>query len=99
MELQNNKRKESQNSNRIAIAAIAANMCVLVVSTVTIGSIRIALAANDNTIVSHFNNAGVNVQTDTNQKQDCKTAGESSGISGSCQATSTDRITQRGWGV
>ncbi|MFY9871368.1 MAG: hypothetical protein WAK17_16760 [Candidatus Nitrosopolaris sp.] len=42
----------------VAIAAIAG---VLVVSTVTIGSTRITLAANDNTI-AHFNNTGVNVQ-------------------------------------
>ncbi|MFY9872681.1 MAG: hypothetical protein WAK17_23480, partial [Candidatus Nitrosopolaris sp.] len=47
----------------------------------------------ENTIV-HFNNKGV--QTDTNQKQDCTTTGGSSGISGSCTATSTDRINQSG---
>jgi hypothetical protein len=78
----------------VAIAALAG---VLVVSTSAIGSGRIALAAHDNdTKVSHFNNTGVNVQTDTNQKQECKTAGGASGITGSCTAASTDTVTQSG---
>jgi hypothetical protein len=78
----------------VAIAALAG---VLVVSTSAIGSGRIALAVHDNdTIVSHFNNTGVNVQTDTNQKQECKTAGGASGITGSCTAASTDTVTQSG---
>ena len=79
----------------VAISAIAA---VLVVSAVAIGSGRIALAAETETITKtiHVNNTGVNVPTDTNQKQDCQTVGGSSGITGSCQATSTDTITQSG---
>jgi len=49
-----------------------------------------------NSITKTLDNQGVNVQTDTNQKQDCLTAGGSSGISGSCTASSTDTVTQSG---
>jgi hypothetical protein len=52
-----------------ALVAIAALAGLLIVSTVAIGSGRIALA--DDTKISHFNNTGVNVQTDTIQKQQC----------------------------
>jgi hypothetical protein len=41
-------------------------------------------------------NTGINVQTDTHQKQDCQTVGGSSGITNSCQAFSTDTVTQSG---
>jgi hypothetical protein len=76
----------------VAIAALAG---VFVVSWSAIGSARIALA--DDTKVSHSNNTGVNIQTDTNQKQECKTAaGTNSGITNSCAATSSDSITQSG---
>jgi hypothetical protein len=71
----------------VAISAIAA---------VLIGSGHFVLAASDNTIVSHVNNTGVNVQTSTNQEQKCDTAGGSSGISGSCTASSTDNVMQSG---
>ena len=78
----------------VAISAIAA---VLVVSAVAIGSGRIALADTETiTKTIHVNNTGVNVPTDTNQKQDCLTAGGASTISGSCIGTSTDTITQSG---
>jgi hypothetical protein len=40
--------------------------------------------------------AGLNVHTNTQQKQECNTAGETSPISGSCHATSTNTITQSG---
>ncbi len=76
----------------VAIAALAG---VLVVSTSAIGSGHMALAANDN-VTKVFNNKGVNVQTDTNQKQECQTAGGTSGITNSCTATSTDTVTQSG---
>ncbi|MFY9869348.1 MAG: hypothetical protein WAK17_06485 [Candidatus Nitrosopolaris sp.] len=80
-----------------ALVAISAIAAVLVVSAVAIGSGRIALADTETiTKTIHVNNTGVNVPTDTNQKQYCDTAGGSSGITGSCQATSTDRITQSG---
>ena len=38
-----------------------------------IGSLHFALAANN--VVTHFNNTDINVQTNTNQKQECDTAG------------------------
>lgn len=59
-----------------------------------IGSLHFALAANN--VVTHFNNTDINVQTNTNQKQECDTAGGSSGITNSCTATSTDMVTQSG---
>ncbi|MFZ0515308.1 MAG: hypothetical protein WAM14_27170, partial [Candidatus Nitrosopolaris sp.] len=39
-----------------------------------------------------FNNTAINVQTDTNQKTECKTTGETSPISGSCTAASTNNV-------
>ncbi len=75
------------------LVAIAALASVLVISTVTIGSGHIALA---DTITKHFNNTGINVQTNTDQKQYCDTAGGTSPIAGSCTPTSTDTVTQSG---
>ena len=78
----------------VVIAALAG---VLVVSTSAIGSGHIALA---DTITKNVNNTGVNVPTNTDQNQDCKTGGggtpTGSPITGSCTATSTDTITQSG---
>ena len=70
----------------VAIAAIAA---ALVGSTVAIGSGHMALAAN-------VNNTGINIPTDTQQKQECETAGGTSPIDGSCTASSTVTNTQSG---
>jgi hypothetical protein len=75
----------------VAIAALAG---VLVVSTSAIGSVHMALAAE--TITKNVNNTGVNVQTGTNQKQDCQTAGGNSQVMNSCTASSIDTITQSG---
>ncbi|MFY9794731.1 MAG: hypothetical protein WAK17_18215 [Candidatus Nitrosopolaris sp.] len=82
----------NQKTALVTIAAIAA---VLAVNTIAIGNGRSASAATD-VITKHFNNTGINVQTDTNQKQDCETAGGSSGIANSCTATSTDNVAQSG---
>ncbi|HYA83685.1 MAG TPA: hypothetical protein VEH06_09600 [Candidatus Bathyarchaeia archaeon] len=76
----------------VAISAIA---------VVLTGSLHMAFAQfhrppPGNSITKTLDNQGVNVQTDTNQKQDCLTAGGSSGISGSCTASSTDTVTQSG---
>jgi hypothetical protein len=86
---------KNQKTALFTIAAIAA---VLAVSTIAIGNGRMALAADTTTttITKDVNNSGVNVQTDTNQKQDCLTAGANSPIGTSCQATSTDSINQQG---
>ncbi len=81
-------------NEKTALVTIAAIATVLVVSTITIGSIHSALA--NKTITIHVNNTGVNLPTDTNQKQDCQTVGGSSGISGSCHATSTVTVTASG---
>jgi len=85
--------KIKQSKTLLAIAAIAT---VLAVSTIAIGIGRTALAADTTTITKNLNNTGVNVPTDTDQKQDCQTVGGKSGISGSCTATSTDKINQTG---
>lgn len=70
----------------VAITALAA---VLAVSAVAIGSGHMALAGN-------VTNTGINFPTDTNQKQECETAGGSSPVKRSCTATSTDSITASG---
>jgi hypothetical protein len=78
----------------VAIAALAG---IVAVSTVAIG-IHTAFAADTDTktVTIHVNNTGVNVPTDTNQKQNCETAGAMSGISTSCTASSSDTVTQSG---
>ena len=85
---------KNQTKGLVAIVTIAA---VLAVSTIALGSGRMALADTDTkTVTIHVNNTGVNVPTDTDQKQDCQTVGGTSPISGSCTATSTDKINQTG---
>jgi hypothetical protein len=76
----------------LAIVAIAA---VIAVSTVALGNGRVALA-DTTTITKHTNNTGVNVPIDTDQKQNCETAGGSSGIAMSCTANSNDQVTESG---
>ncbi|HYA84444.1 MAG TPA: hypothetical protein VEH06_13505 [Candidatus Bathyarchaeia archaeon] len=76
----------------LGIVAIAA---VIAVSTVALGNGRVALA-DTTTITKHTNNTGVNVPTDTDQKQNCETAGGSSGIAMSCTANSNDQVTESG---
>ena len=58
----------------VAIAALAG---MLTVSTVAIGSVHNALA-DTKTITKNLDNTGINVPTDTDQKQDCQTAGANS---------------------
>ena len=86
----------SIKNEKTALVAIVAIAAVLAVSTIAIGNGRMALAADTTTITKNTNNTGVNVQTDTNQKQECQTVGGTSGISGSCIGTSTDTVTQSG---
>ena len=86
----------SIKNHKTALVAISAIAAVLAVRTVAIGNGRMALAAETTTITKNVNNTGVNVQTDTNQKQDCLTAGGTSGLANSCQGTSTDMVTQSG---
>jgi hypothetical protein len=86
----------SIKNHKTALVVISAIAAMLAVSTITIGNGRMALGAETTTITKNVNNTGVNVQTDTNQKQDCLTAGGSSGISGSCTAISTDNVAQSG---
>ena len=83
---------KNQITSIVAIVAIAA---VIAVSTIAIGSVH-AAGTITTTITKHTNNTGVNVQTDTNQKQNCETAGGNSPMSASCRATSTDTLTQSG---
>jgi hypothetical protein len=86
----------SIKNEKTALVAIVAIAAVLAVSTIAIGNGRMALAADTTTITKNVNNTGVNVQTDTHQKQDCLTAGGSSGLTGSCTAQSTDTVSQSG---
>ena len=81
----------NQKTALVAIVAIAA---VLAVST--IGRAAFAADTDTTTITKNVNNTGVNVQTDTAQKQNCEAAGETSPMSGSCTASSTDTISQSG---
>jgi hypothetical protein len=95
----------SIKNHKTAIVAISAIAAVLAVSTVAIGTLQMALA--DETITKNVDNTGINVQTHTNQKQQCDTAGGSSGIGATgfgfglrpCSAVSTDNETTTSGGV
>ncbi len=76
----------------VAIAALAG---MLAVSTVAIGSVHNAFA-DTKTITKTTTITGINVQTDTDQNQECQTASGNSPISGSCIANSNDQIIQSG---
>ena len=66
---------KNYNTTLVTISAIAA---VLAVSTAAIGNTQMALA--EETITKNVDNKGINVQTHTNQEQQCNTAGGSSPI-------------------
>jgi hypothetical protein len=64
---------------------------------------HIVFAHENMSVTKNVDNTGINVQTHTNQKQDCQTAGGMSPIGSffyfggsSCNAGSTDRINQTG---
>jgi hypothetical protein len=78
------------------LVAIAALVGMLAVSTVAIGSVHKALAADTKTITKNVDNTGVNTPQDTDQKQECLTAGGTSSITGSCTASSGNAVTESG---
>jgi hypothetical protein len=85
-------------------ALLAAIVTVLAVSSIAIENGRTALAADTTTVTKNVDNTGINVQTHTNQNQQCDTAGGSSGIGGGrgfgfhggCSASSLDTVNQTG---
>jgi hypothetical protein len=83
-------------NQKTVLVAIAAIVAVIAVSTIAMGNVRSASAAETTTITKNVNNTGVNTPTDSSQKQDCVTAGGTSGISGSCTATSANTNTESG---
>src|SRR5215469_16642257 len=73
----------------LATAALAA---ILVAGTVTIGTGQISLAD-----IVDRNNGGIDLRTNTDQAQVCKTTGNNSPITvGSCIAGSSNTIAQNG---
>jgi hypothetical protein len=78
-----------------ALLTTAALTAILIAGTVTIGTGQISLADTVDR-----NNAGIDVPTNTNQIQVCKTIGNNSPItgtgSGSCTAGSSNTIAQNG---
>jgi hypothetical protein len=72
-------------SNVLIVIGLAA---VMVAGTIAVGSGNMAFAFKGNN--------GISVPTDTQQKQECQTAGGTSLITGSCTALSTNVITQTG---
>ncbi|MGC2573974.1 MAG: hypothetical protein WA364_20855 [Candidatus Nitrosopolaris sp.] len=83
-------------NQKTVLFAIAAIVAVIAVSTIAIGSGRIASAAETTTITKNTNNTGVNTQADTNQKQECLTAGANSGLANSCTESSSTTNTESG---
>ena len=76
-----------------ALVAIAGLAGMLAVSALAVHN---AFADDTKTITKTTTNTGVNVPTDTDQKQNCETVGAMSGIANSCHATSNNTITQSG---
>ena len=85
----------SIKDQKTALIAIAALAGVLAASTVAVHN-AFADDSKTITITKSTTNTGVNVPTDTDQKQNCQTVGGTSPISGSCTAKSNDTITQSG---
>ena len=83
-------------NQKTALVAIVTIATVLAVSTIAIGNGRMVSATETTTVTKNINNTGVNVQTETNQPQNCQTVGGNSGISGSCTASSTNTVAQSG---
>ena len=82
-------------NQKTVLFAIAAIVAVIAVSTIAIGSGRIASAAT-HVVTKHFINTGVNIQTTTNQEQKCETTAGGSPITSSCIYTSTNTNTESG---
>jgi hypothetical protein len=75
---------------RIAITHLLLVMAAI--ASVLVGSAHFALADNINK-----NNIGINIPTETDQKQVCKTTGQNAPlIGGSCTAGSSNTITESG---
>ena len=72
-----------------ALVTIAALAAVMVAGTIAVGSGNMAFAKTKS-------NDGISVPTDTQQEQECETAGGTSPVTGSCTADSTNTITQSG---
>ena len=80
--------------NHKALVTIATLASILIVNAMTVGTGgHIALARQHDT-TKVFQNSGINVSTDTNQGQACETASGTSPISGSCNASSSNTISQ-----
>ena len=60
-----------------ALVAITALAAVLLTSTAAIGTDNVSKTKG-------FKNEGINMPTDTKQKQECQTAGRTSPVTGSC---------------
>lgn len=78
------------------LATIAALASVLIVNAVTIGTGGHIALARDHDNIKVFENSDINVQTDTGQRQVCKTGGSTSPISDSCIASSSNAVSQDG---
>jgi cell division protein FtsL len=83
-------------NEKTVLVTIAAIVAVIAVSTIAIGYECMALAQETTTITKNVTNKGVNTPIDSDQKQDCVTVGGTSGIMGSCHATSTDKNNETG---
>jgi len=77
-----------------AIAAISAIAVVLTAGSHMAYAFRGGFPGTS--ITKTIDNQGINAQTDTNETQDCLTAGANSGIAHSCTESSTNTNTESG---
>jgi len=88
-------RMTNDHKTATALVVLTAVAAVLVASTAAVGTRHIALADNGNKTKGSEND-GIKIPTDTQQKQECQTAGAASPVSLSCTAASTNVITNAG---
>jgi catabolite regulation protein CreA len=79
---------EKNHKTATLLLAVAALAAVLVASAAAVGNVHMALAGKGND--------GIKISADTEQKQECQTAGGTSLITGSCTALSTNNLTNSG---
>ena len=80
-----------KNNKTVAVLLAAAALAVVLVASVVV-----AVGNGNMAFAKTKGNDGISVPTDTQQKQECETAGGTSPVTGSCIATSTNTITQSG---
>jgi hypothetical protein len=88
MRIEPQNQKHNKNQQDSGCRSRKAFAAIMMAGTIAIGNGNIAFAGKGN--------EGISVPTDTQQKQECQTAGGTSPVSDSCTASSLNTISQLG---